>query len=347
MGSQPKGISASRAAAILGLGEYEGQTGFTVWQLICEERRPGFNAERGYVMPPPPDNSAIRWGTAFEDAIVELAGAKQGERIIDRERFYSADLPYVTCHIDGRYVGEMPREHGYPLHEGKTTNLWTFRELWGEPGTDRVPSGYQVQVQHQCLCTGAAEVIVSVLVFPRRPDEWEAEGWRVIGPRVGNIPFELQRWQDDLLVKCGSVLNWARVIAEMGLFHQYPVVAKPELQKEMVERYRHFWSTYVLPEAEPPIDCYPDMLRAFPAPVGTIVLTEQEAAWITERKMITEEIGDTSPLAKRKRELARLTLDSVRSRMECAVIDEESTEKVIFVDSTGKKLGSYDGKTFR
>jgi predicted phage-related endonuclease len=351
MGSQPKGISASRAAAILGLGEYEGQTPFTVWQLICEERRPGFNAERGYVMPAPPDNAAIRFGTAFEDSIVELASAKAGKKIWDRERLFvaSSELDFVTCHIDGIYGG--PNESAYPetLHEGKTTNLWTFRELWGDPGTDRVPQSYQCQGQHQMLCTVAQEDLFSVLVFPRRPDEWEKEGWLPFqDTRNDSIPhWRMRQIEAEKVIKETSPMFWADALAEMGMFYQYPVHAKPELQKEMVERYQHFWHTYVLPEAEPPIDCYPDMLRAFPAPVGTIVLTEQEAAWITERKMITEEIGDSSPLAKRKRELARLTLDSVRSRRGCAVIDEESQDKVVFVDSAGKKLGQYDGKTFR
>jgi hypothetical protein len=363
VGSQPKGISASRGAAVLGLSPY--QSTFEVWQRICEERRPGFNAERGYTPPEEPDNAAIRWGSAFEDAIVELASAKQGKPIGDREGTYSVgpsgetyntengldysnDERFITCHIDGRYdpnllIGPV----GWHLHEGKTTSMMNFWDSWGEPGTDRIPQGYQVQVQQQMLCTGASEAIVSVLVFPRRPDEWETEGWHVIGPLVGNIPFELQRWQDEKCVGCASIWDWARVIAEMGMFQQYPVHAKPELQAEMVERYRHFWHTYVLPEAEPPIDCYPDMVRAFPAPVGTIVLTEQEAAWITERKMITEEIGAGGMMARRKDELKVITLQSLRSRIRDAVLDDQSEDKLILVDASGKKVGQYNKGVLR
>ena len=60
------------------------------------------------------------------------------------------------------------------IHEGKTTNLRAYRSQWGEPGTDRVPMAYQVQVQHQMLVTGIDEAIVSVLVFPISADEMEA-----------------------------------------------------------------------------------------------------------------------------------------------------------------------------
>ena len=86
----------------------------------------------------------------------------------------------------------------------------------------------------------------------------------------------------------------------------------------------------------------------FPAPVGTIIVSEQEAAWIAERKMITDQIGATGMLAKRKDELKVLTLKSICARMKRdAVIDNESTEKVIFRSTTGEKLGSFDGKVFR
>lgn len=338
MGSTPRGISASRAAAILGLGEYEGQTPFTVWQLICEERRPGFNAERGYTMPEPPDNAAIRFGTAFEDAIVELASAEVG--ITDREMLFIADeLDFVTCHIDGRYATGA-------LHEGKTTNLWTHRELWGEPGSDRVPSGYQVQGQHQMLCTGAEEDIFSVLVFPRRPDEWEKEG--IITPS-GDLTkgrlWKVGANEEEGFMPHGFISDWARVIAEMGLFFQYPVEAKAELQGEMVERYRAFWSDYVIAEREPPIDCYSDFKRAFPTPKGTIIADEQVERWASEWKMIAEEIGDSGSMARRREELKMLMLSYMRSHD--SMIDDDSREKTVLVDSQGRKLAQFNGKVFR
>jgi len=356
VGSQPRGISGSRAAAILGLGEYEGQTVFTAWQLICEERRPGFNASRGYILPPPVDNPAVRWGSAFEDAIVELAGAKRGQNIRYRERLYWVDFngesktgsamlgPYdpITCHIDGRYADGV-------LHEGKTTNLWSFRELWGPPGTDRVPQTYQVQTQHQMLCTGATECIVSVLVFPRRTDEWEAEGWSLKAARWESDGPDgpVNHWLEKEGMRPVSPSSWARVMAEMGLFHQYPVPASPSLQAMLIDGYRHFWDHYVLPEREPEIDCYADLRRAFHAPVGTLVVTEQEESWLSEYRMIGEEISPSGRLGRRREELKTLVLKSARSRSGSAVPDEESGDKLIFRDSTGRKVGSFDGKTFR
>jgi len=356
MGSLPKGISGSRAAAILGLGEYEGQTPFTAWQMICEERKPGFNRERGYLLPGPPDNSAIRFGTAFEDAIVELASAARGKPIGDREGTYAVgpsgntydeagsdytpDELYITCHIDGRYNPDhLIGPAGWNLHEGKTTNLWSFRELWGPPGTDRVPQTYQVQTQHQMLCTGASECIVSVLVFPRRTDEWEAEG--IVPKNEGGWYL----WREPAMN--GAIRDWANVMAQMGLFHQYPVPASPSLQAMLIDGYRHFWDHYVLPEREPEIDCYADLRRAFPAPVGTLVVTEQEESWLSEYRMIGEEISPSGRLGRRREELKTLVLKSARSRAASAVPDEESGDKLIFRDGTGRKVGSFDGKTFR
>jgi len=342
VGSQPRGISGSRAAAILGLGEYEGQTAFTAWQLIMEERRPGFNASRGYILPPPVDNPAVRWGSAFEDAIVDLASEAQGKTVGRREEFFCVQ-DFVTCHIDGWY------DLTNALHEGKTTNLWSFRELWGAPGTDRVPQTYQVQTQHQMLCTGASECIVSVLVFPRRTDEWEAEGILTVGPDGGwKLTFANPvKAFGSLVLSEVPPQAWARVMAEMGLFHQYPVPASPSLQAMLIDGYRHFWDHYVLPEREPEIDCYADLRRAFPAPVGTLVVTEQEESWLAEYRMIGEEISPSGRLGRRREELKTLVLKSARSRAGSAIPDEESGDKLIFRDGTGHKVGSFDGKTFR
>lgn len=358
MGSTPKGISGSRAAAILGESEY--CTPREVWQLLKEERTPGWNAAHGMILPPPPDNAAIRWGTAFEDAIVELAEAKHGKQIINRERFcaispdgkkfavdnfnYRPDETFVTCHIDGQYAFDSIGEWN-ALHEGKTTTLFNFWENWGEPGTDRVPRGYQIQAQHQMLCTGAAECIVSLLVFPRRPDEMEKEGIVMRYDALGKC------WVMDGLSFAPSAClprNWAHVIAQMGLFHQYPVAASPSLQAMLVDAYRHFWDHYITGDAEPDFRDYEDIRRAFPEPVGTVVVSEQEAAWLAEYHSIGREISATGRLGRRRDELKVLALKSICQRMgRDSVLDDESQEKVIFRDAAGQKVGSFDGKTMR
>lgn len=250
MGATPRGISASRGAAVLGLSEY--QTVFEVFQRICEEREPGFNAKRGWTLPPEPDSAAIRFGTAFEDAVVELAERERGCKITDREKLYSywKDENYITCHIDGNF------ENTFTLHEGKTTNAITYRNEWGTPGTDHIPRAYQVQVQHQMLCTGASEAIVSVLVFPEAPEHFEKLGWRITG---GDGDPLIDFWLDNPEKKIfGVALEvWAFTLYDMGYFHQYPVKANPEVQEYITLIYRDFWERFVLPGVPPEIGTVP------------------------------------------------------------------------------------------
>ena len=94
MGSKPVGISASRGAAVLGISDW--QTQFEVWQLIMEERQPGFNASRGYVLPEFKESASLRWGNAFEDANIALSESASRDleifpfdgKIFDCEGFY-------------------------------------------------------------------------------------------------------------------------------------------------------------------------------------------------------------------------------------------------------------------
>jgi hypothetical protein len=199
------------------------------------------------------------------------------------------------------------------------------------------------------MLSGASEAIVSVLVFPRRPEEWESEGLSVESHDFGDhVGYWLRRVDEHNHALMIETIKWASVLEDMGLFHQYFVAASPTLQRTLVDAYSDFWHTYVIPEREPDITRYDDVRRAFPAPKGTIVVSEQEEAWITERRMITEEIGASGRLGKRKEELRVLTLKSICARLkQDSVIDNESTEKVIFRNAKGDKLGSFDGKTFR
>ena len=120
MGSLPVGLSASRGAAILGLSKWS--TPFETWQKIKEEQQPGFNKAHGYILPEFEYSSVMKWGYCFEDAVIKLAERAQHSKIIDREKAYSF-RDYMTCHIDGRYKSGM-------LHEGKTTNSFTFNNSW-------------------------------------------------------------------------------------------------------------------------------------------------------------------------------------------------------------------------
>ena len=332
MGSTPRGISASRGAAILGLSEF--QTPFEAWQTLMEEREPGFNASHGYVLPERKDSAPLRWGTAFEDAVVALAEEVQGHDIIHRERFACVpSFPEVTCHIDGAYERD-PVDLGIVLHEGKTSSAFPFREKWGEPGTDRVPTYIAVQTQHQMLCMAAMLDIVSVLVFPETPEHWEGMGWTV--EDHGETGWWLWNTQKS---KTNTVMAWARVLQQMGYFHQYPVPANPDAQKGLIEAYKHFWHKHVLEAREPEPRTYDDIKRLVPEPKGTLVCPEGPASWFAELKAIGEEIGGGGPLAKRADAVKLQILSWARGQD--TTIDDESRTATIFRDEAGKKLGQF------
>lgn len=320
----PINISASRSAAVLGQSKWS--TPVQAWLQIMGE---DYCREHGYEYPVVEYSPAMRWGHAFESAIIELAEYAQGQPITDREGLYTAH-DYLTCHIDGRYSLET-------LHEGKTTNIRSFRDEWGEPGSDRIPREYMLQCQHQMICTGADTVIVSVLVFPRMVDEWEAMGWM---PDCGSdgiwsLDFTEPGETDGIYIMPSQ---WAHILNQMGYFHQYTIHAHPELQQLMLEKYREFWH-YVETATPPPVREYDDIRALVRDPVGTIVCDEEMARMIAEYRHIGTEISATGSLARRRDELKVAVLD--RARMQGAVVDDESQDKWILRDQQGRKLGSY------
>lgn len=351
MGSTPRGISGSRGAAVLGLSQWK--TPLAVWQEILEERCQGWNAAHGYVLPEPPDNAAIRWGLGFEDAICRLAEEHAGKRIMDRERFY--ELDFLTCHVDGLY------EDG-TLYEGKTTTLFSFHDDWGEPGSDRLPQSYQIQCQGNMALSGASSCIVSVLVWPRRPDEWEAAGIELVQAlgRGDELECHVRRRDGTLTGEfvdhpetnarefkthafATPCLHWARMLDELGYFHQYTIPASPTLQAELVSAYTEWWTEYVLGEKEPEPRNWDDIRRLVPAPKGTVVADETLERWCAEYADITSEVSASGRLGKRREELKVLILDTVRKLD--PQIDDDSREATIIRDRQGKKLARYSAKS--
>lgn len=337
MGSTPIGISGSRAAAVLGLSKY--QTQVAIWQQICEARRPGFNAERGYILEPFEGNASTRFGLAFEGAIISLTEQQTGETITDQEGEYYLDgeVP-ITCHIDGRFSPDK-------IFEGKTVYSRGFDMNWGEPGTDRIPQEYAVQTQHNMMLTGAEECHVSALIFPKSPEEWEEEGWKAIHNKENGGYYILERSHGEELFEMRNPAEWARTLRDMGYFKTYIVKANPAIHEMLKETYLSFWQKYVLTEQPPEIDDYEDIRRLFPAPVGTLVVSDQIASQFKEYASINKEIGKSGHLSKRKdqlkTEILKVCLDKT------TVADDESIEKVVFRDSAGNKCGQFDGKTFR
>jgi predicted phage-related endonuclease len=317
MGSAPSNISASRGAAILGMSEWTTPT--DAWLRIMEERNPGFCERNNFERPERKDTPELAWGLAFEDAIIGLSESHQSDEIIDMERAYQADSDgVITCHIDGRY------KKAQMLHEGKTTNVWSYVKKWGDPGTDSVPIDYQIQVQHQMMCTGVNECIISVLVFPKRQGELA---------ELGLVPEEFSY---------KKVVDWANILDEMGYFHQYPVKANIRLQQEMHKGYMDFWTRNVLKQIAPAAKRYSDIRKLVRAPSGTIVANELLASWSDEYKAIGRE---SAQIAKRKDWLKTQLLERMKSMI--PTDDDESAEKWILLDIKGRKLHSYDGKKFR
>jgi hypothetical protein len=286
-----------------------------------EAKKPGFCDAHGYPVPEFKENAAMKWGLAFEDAICLLASKHAGMGIRNREMAFSApSMDYVTCHVDGIYGAPSAP---VALHEGKTTNVFTFRNSWGEPGTDRIPGYYQAQVQHQMICTGINKCFVSVLVFPR-------------------MQAELDELQSDPMAK-GLPLRWATVLDEMGYFHQYTIVADRQIQTGMLEAYRDFWEVNIARETPPDPQNYSDIRKLIIEPKGTVVADEQVERWAGEYRDIG---GEVKNMSARKNELKVLMCEYMRAHAKHD-IDDDSVEKIILRDMAGNKLHQFSEKGFR
>lgn len=326
MGSTPTGISGSLAATVLGLNPWS--TPVQVWIKIMEDRQPGFCAAHGFVPPEKVDNAPIRWGLAFEDAVIDLCQDEQDEEIVDRELAVAhPDHEFITAHIDGRYS-----ESG-ALHEGKTTSAIAFGQKWGEPGSDHIPREYQIQVQHQMIATPANEAIASVLVFPRRVDEFEAMGWETIGD--GEIEHMPTKEAGGAWIL--GVGDWAAMLYAMGYFHQYHIEANPSLQSLMLEVYLQWWNDHVIKKTPPSVEGYDDIKRLCPEPKGTVVADERAMRLSAEYKQIGKE---AAALKKRQNQIKGELLGTVIQGAEHP-IDEDSVEAIVLRDPTGRKLHSY------
>lgn len=334
MGAKPKGISASRGAAVLGLNPWK--TSLAVWQEIMEERDPGFNEKNGYELPEEPDNAAIRWGLAFESAICDLAGAERGETITDREKFYiDGDM---TCHVDGLFTKD--KDHHVALHEGKTTTVWGFQSAWGDPGTDRIPRQYQVQVQHQLALTGFDTCVVSVLVFPKSPEEWEEAGLtieEICHFNGESYSYIVPTRNQDKVYPC---YTWAYILNQMGFFHQYEIRRDEETGAALKKHYAEFWKRHVLTGEPPEPRDYEDIKRLCPNPTGTLVADAEVVSKIGEYRDIGKEIGKGGRLSKQREKLKVEVLDWARKQSD-ATIDAESQNKFVIRDKVGKKQASF------
>ncbi len=335
--SKPINISGSRAAAIIGLSEY--RTPLNVWLEIMENKEPGFCEKNNYLYEPFEGNSSTRWGSAFESAIIELTEEKLNTKLTDREKYFQKD--YLSCHVDAIIDGNI-------LYEAKTTTQFSFSNSWGEPETDRIPSTYQIQVQHNLMLTGLDKCILSVLVFPKRVEEWEEMGYHAMHEEsIGDM--NICYFKDDKFQVRFEAIRWARVLAEMGYFHQYTIHAHADLQKLMLEAYADFWNNHVLTGTPPEPKNYDDIRAICRSPKGVIVSDEHLENLSAEYKNITKEISPAGTLAKRKEQIKTEILKKMIDidKTVGTIIDDNAIDKFILMSRSGKKLFSYDGKVFR
>lgn len=351
------GISATKASAILGLKSYATQ--FEVWQGWIEKLHPGYNKKLGYELPVFEEGAALRWGNAFEESIIRLAEEKQGINIHSRESLFMKELNghpsnpkggnsiSALCYIDGWYSdGPSGISNIQTLHEGKTTSYFYYKDNFGDPGTDQVPRTYQIQCQHQMICTGAEEVILSVLVFPKRQEDFEELGIEVSNKKLTiNSEGEPETkyigdygiYKDDCFFR--SPMDWAQTLDDMGYFHQYTIKADPDLHKIMIERYKAWWKKHIIEKQIPDDQNFEDIKRMIPEPVGSIIVPSHVLALIKKQKDIGQEIGDTGDLAKHRTKLKVEILKACQGLDK--TLDDDSKEKWILLDEAGKKVGSF------
>jgi len=327
MGSQPVGYSASRIGAILGLSEYS--TILEAWQLLMEEKNPGFNAKKGYELPVFEGNASTRWGLAFEDSLCLLAEEKYNDKVINREKAFSKtfDNISVTAHIDGQFESsgillENKTTNSRAFHSAKTEiqenidsegNLkkdFVIKKSWGEDLTDMVPAIYQCQAAIQRICSDEKLVRLLALVFPRLPDEWEKDGITVSNKKLcidkGGEPYErfmgnYMIYRDEKLLD--DLESWARVFVQIGNLHEYLLPTNKELEKIIIEKVQEFHENNILTAIPPTCTNYADVRRVLKFPQGTILADPNLKKLCLEYSELTRQLGSASPLLKRKEKL--------------------------------------------
>jgi hypothetical protein len=344
------GISASKGAAIL--RKQDGTTfnkylsEFQVWQGWIEKLQPGFNEKRGFKLPEKTEGAPLRWGKAFEPAVIHQAEKSRGMMIDDREYLFMRDFELKPVHsdkaldragkmiayIDGRYSDGV-------IHEGKLTSEYIFQTEWGDPGTDHVPAEIYFQAQHGLIVTGADETIISLLVFPKRFDEFENIGWSVEIASESNFALRHADTQETI-----SPIKWANSLVDMGYFFQYPIKRDEEIQNFMIKGYSDWWEKFINCQIVPDPKRYLDLKLMIPEPIGTIISPPFIERLFVEYKNLTEEMSPKGPLEKRREEIRVEVLSWARQTE--STFDEESVEKWVFRNESGQKLGQFNGKVF-
>lgn len=135
------GIGGSDTAPILGLSPYK--TPLAIYQ---EKRGEARSIE---------DNAPMKWGRQLEPVIRQEYSDQTGRVVLVPERMRRhPQHDFMVANVDGF------TEDGR-IFEAKTART---ANGWGEPGSDQVPQGYLLQVQHYMAVLGMAVADVAVLI---------------------------------------------------------------------------------------------------------------------------------------------------------------------------------------
>jgi len=134
----------------------------------------------------------------YEEAVYGVELAKPLPVIAHPER------PWQLASLD------RVRDDGKPVELKSTAG---FGDQWGPAGTDQIPDGYQVQVQHQMGVTGAEVCDVAALDVIA----WEFRVYRVpFNPEFFEFISEMEAkfWTDHVLAKRPPGAEWGEQFAD-------------------------------------------------------------------------------------------------------------------------------------
>ena len=129
---------------------------------------------------PVEENDAMYWGSTLEDLVAAEYAKRTGHKIERRNQMIQhKQHPFMLANLDRVIVGQ---DRGVGILECKTAGAY-MKDQWGEPGSDKVPQHYLVQVQHYLAVTGYQWAKMAVLIggrdfriydIPRDEDRIEA-----------------------------------------------------------------------------------------------------------------------------------------------------------------------------
>ena len=161
-----KGVGGSDVAAIFGLSQYKTPLALYMEKIGATEL---FDT----------DNDFMYWGRMHEPTIVKHYKEITGNKVKCPKRpIVNKDYPWLRANVDGLVIGKPI------VLEVKTAYYKRAREYWGEPGSDKIPMSYVLQVQHYMLSTNRPSSDIAVLINGCEYRQYVVEFDRTIGDQI-------------------------------------------------------------------------------------------------------------------------------------------------------------------